>query len=385
MKGLFRNWKLKFLKFLAFIGALAVFGCMQAVSISHTLALAEAHQYHGWEAIAFVAGVEIAFVVGLLLIILDRAHGRPLNPGTIVFFFIPTMVVGAANLRSGMGYGVVGLALGVVPPSLVLAVEKVLTNTSTNQPAKRKGRGWLTRIFGQWSASNQPTGQPLAESTNHQPAVSQTVKVSQPKTATQPESTSQPTNRVVESASDQPTISHSTKNDQPSTNRPTTSTKASNQPTNQVAGSTSHQSTNQPATTKISQPSANHSATSASVNQPAKTTKSANIDQAVADQPKSATTNESASQPTSQKKDSQPATTNQPTKTTKGVAKSTIQPNSKVAEMAEEYRRENGKWPSQRGLAEMAGVTRHQAAKVLGWLKKQPADESANQPAKANG
>lgn len=347
LKGLFENWKLKLLRFLAFIGSLAVFVCMQAVSISHTLALAEAHQYHGWEAIAFVAGVEIAFVVGLLLIILDRAHGRPLNPGTIVFFFIPTMVVGAANLRSGMGYGVVGLALGVVPPSLVLAVEKVLTNTSTNQPAKRKGRGWLTRIFGQWSASNQPTGQPLAESTNHQPAVSQTVKVSQPKTATQPESTSQPTN--------------------------------------QVAGSTSHQSTNQPATTKISQPSANHSATSASVNQPAKTTKSANIDQAVADQPKSATTNESANQPTSQKKDSQPATTNQPTKTTKGVAKSTIQPNSKVAEMAEEYRRENGKWPSQRGLAEMAGVTRHQAAKVLGWLKKQPADESANQPAKANG
>ncbi|WP_188433540.1 hypothetical protein [Kroppenstedtia guangzhouensis] len=368
LKGLFENWKLKLLRLLAFIGSLAVFVCMQAVSISHTLALAEAHQYHGWEAIAFVAGVEIAFVVGLLLIILDRAHGRPLNPGTIVFFFIPTMVVGAANLRSGMGYGVVGLALGVVPPSLVLAVEKVLTNTSTNQPAKRKGRGWLTRIFGQWSASNQPTGQPLAESTNHQPAVSQTVKVSQPKTATQPESTSQPTN--------------------------------------QVAGSTSHQSTNQPATTKISQPSANHSATSASVNQPAKTTKSANIDQAVADQPKSATTNESANQPaestnhpparvnqpvetanqpTSQKKDSQPATTNQPTKTDKGVAKSTIQPNSKVAEMAEEYRRENGKWPSQRGLAEMAGVTRHQAAKVLGWLKKQPADESANQPAKANG
>lgn len=354
LKGLFENWKLKLLRLLAFIGSLAVFVCMQAVSISHTLALAEAHQYHGWEAIAFVAGVEIAFVVGLLLIILDRAHGRPLNLGTIVFFFIPTMVVGAANLRSGMGYGVVGLALGVVPPSLVLAVEKVLTNTSTNQPAKRKGWGWLAWIFGQRSASDQPTGQPVAESTNQnsqpvadqQPAVSQTAKVSQPETATQPGSTSQPASQVVESASDQPTISHSAKIDQPAANRSTTSASESQpgkQPVNQSASQ-----------------------------QP---TKGMEVDQPdLFNQPE-------ATKPEKQSV-TQPASGS--AKPTNRVAKSTIQPTAKMVEAAKEYFRENGKWPSERQLAGKFGTSKHQAGKVLDTLDDSRKNYKAvNQPAEA--
>lgn len=361
LKGLFENWKLKLLRLLAFIGSLAVFVCMQAVSISHTLALAEAHQYHGWEAIAFVAGVEIAFVVGLLLIILDRAHGRPLNLGTIVFFFIPTMVVGAANLRSGMGYGVVGLALGVVPPSLVLAVEKVLTNTSANQPARRKGWGWLARIFGQRSASDQPANQPVAESTNQnsqpvadqQPAVSQTAKASQPETATQPASTNQPTSQVVGSASDQPTISHSAMIDQPTANQSTTSASDS-QPEKQPANG----ETDQPAAS--SQPVAG--AASETEERPA------TISQATSDRP----TNQTASGPA---------------KSTNRVARSTIQPTGKLVEEAEKYWSENGKWPSERKLAELVGTSRHQAGKVLKQLKS---NQSTSQPddsrsVKANG
>lgn len=101
MKKFFRDWKMKLLRGLAFLGALVVFACMQAVSISHTLALARSHQYKDWESIAFVTGVEIAFVVGLLLIILDRARGRRLNIGTIVFFAIPGLVVGTSRYQAG--------------------------------------------------------------------------------------------------------------------------------------------------------------------------------------------------------------------------------------------------------------------------------------------
>jgi hypothetical protein len=143
VRNIFRGWQEKLLRGLAFLGVLIVFLCMQSVSISHTLAWTSSHQYHGWEAYVFVGGVELAFVVGLLLIILDRREGKSLNPGTVVFFGIPTIVVGAANWVSGNGYGVTGIALGLVPAVLVLAGEKVLTRamgvtTSGGEEAKEE-------------------------------------------------------------------------------------------------------------------------------------------------------------------------------------------------------------------------------------------------------
>lgn len=360
----FKDWKLKFLKSLAFIGALAVFGCMQAVSISHTLALAESHQYQGWEAIAFVAGVETAFVVGLLLIILDRAQGKRLNAGTIVFFFIPSLVVGAANIRSGMGFGWVGLALGVVPPALVLAVEKVLTNTSSTSESTKKEPGWLTWIFGR-SATTQSTSQPV-ESADHQPTkstIDQPSSSGQPKVAVQPKPDSQPINQKDESAKiSQPNVSQSTKS-QP-TNQPVVDhqPEVNQEPTN-------HSTSGQPGL--ANQPE--------SANQSTKElAESAKIQPGIS-QPD--LFDQSASQPEPINQEGNQPLTNQPklaNQSASRVAKSTIQPAGKLVEVAEKYRLENGKWPSERKLAELAGTSRHQAGKVLKQLK------ATDQPAKDN-
>lgn len=88
----------------------------------------------------------------------------------------------------------------------------------------------------------------------------------------------------------------------------------------------------------------------------------------------------SASQAQKPAADSQPVA-NQAAKTTKRVARSTIQPNEEVVEEAEKYRTENGKWPSERKLASLAGVSRHQAGKVLDQLDESRAGYRGEKPA----
>ncbi|SMO55222.1 hypothetical protein [Melghirimyces algeriensis] len=252
------------------------------------------------------------------------------------------LVVGWSNIGGTVGYDFIvgqpvkGIALGLSIPLFVLGA--VLVNFKRKHPS-----------IDQPSNQTQPISQPMVEveeqSTNIQ---SDKPTKSQPSTI-QPEDDSQTEPTIEQSANKQPANSttESTTVSQPNqpVDRSANHTKTSDQPANQ--GNQSKRTTEQP-TKRISQ----------------------------------------ENEQSTKRVHSQPAiTTSQSTKKKQSTNQSTIQPAKKVVEVAEKYRAENGEWPSQRQLAELADVTRYQAAKVLSQLKKQPPVQSTTSQlvSQANG
>lgn len=349
---------------------------------------------------------EAAFAVGLWgLYEAYKQHQR--FPGVKEFWQIWTLfgggliVVGWSNIGGTVGYDFLigqpfkGIALGLSIPLFVLGAVLVnfkrmhqepqptrqVAEVSEDQPAhisaSQPGTGHQSAI-----QSNQPNkaSQSDESAKDRQPSASQN---SHRETASQPVKTSatHPDPPVSESASYQQEV-QPTATDQNSQQRANGS--QADQQTSEDAGSASDsQPEKQPAlyqTEKQDQPTKS--------SQPDQTPASGSANQSATGQ---LSVSESANQ--AQKANSQSvarsANKQEEAQPTKRVAKSTIQPNEEVVEEAEKYRTENGKWPSERKLAALAGVSRHQAGKVLDQLDESRAgyrgEKTAKVMAEVNG
>lgn len=317
------------------IGAGIIMLCTVIISYWHSFELFDSSAAYSECFSHFgVVAVETLFLLSGGNIVYSAATGRPPIKSAKIGFWIGSVFVGWSNVAAAIEPEVMEIIYRYVQPVFLITVKGVLLGVVPPVSLLVSERIFTESIL-------QPASQKVAE------VVSQ-MKEQTDQPASQKATKTRPIIQAVERSANhlgenQPT-SRST-NQQPasqSTKQTTTGQPVADQP------ATIDQPTNQ----------------TAKDNQPEPTT-----------QP-----DESVNQPTSK----QPAKT---AKTTNRVARSTIQPTGKLVEEAEKYWSENGKWPSERKLAELVGTSRHQAGKVLKQLKS---NQSTSQPddsrsAKANG
>lgn len=124
------------MKVINIIGAFLVLVCNLVVSFNHSIELFRSGGFTGALALWAVVGAEVTFLLGALNLVVARMKHQPPGAPAIAGGLLGTGLVAWSNVAAGWEYGLVGVALGLMPPASMLVSEGILSREILQRTTK---------------------------------------------------------------------------------------------------------------------------------------------------------------------------------------------------------------------------------------------------------